>query len=79
MAKWTDVQDKLPEDFVDVLVLMFRSSDPQDPTVKVSSIQKRNVTCADHKLIKIRTWDGVDFNGHVTHWTRLPKLPKVKE
>ena len=69
MSMWVNVTDKLPKDFEPVLILTHVGD------ISVSSIQLQTVTCANHKRIQIRTWQGA-VNPQVEYWHPLPKTPK---
>jgi len=69
--KWTDVKDKLPEDFQPVIVWCgFKN------VLHITSIQMQQITTANHEVITIRTWQDLT-NQQVTHWIPLPELPKL--
>ena len=71
MMEWISVKEQLPEDYVNVIVLLSVRG-----IIGISSIQKETVTAADQEMTTIRTWSDHE-NVQVTHWTPLPDLPKA--
>jgi len=72
--KWVNIHDKLPERYVEVLTLLFRSGGGYDMTM--NSIQGRHVQEADGNLLTVYQWE--KENLRVEYWLDgLPELPKV--
>ncbi len=67
---WISVKDRLPELGVHVIALLAVRG-----KLKISSIQRENITTAENDIIEMNTWCGL-INCQVTHWMELPSLPK---
>ena len=65
MKKWISVRDRLPENGIQVLVLLHTKE------IRLTSVQYQNITCADHEIIQIRTWHNIP-NEQAEYWTTAP-------
>ncbi len=73
---WIDIHDRLPEKFVAVITLLFKSDHFGD--MCINSIQTRNIQKADGSIVEVNQW--AEENLRVTHWLDgVPKLPDIFE
>ena len=68
--EWISVRDRLPEDYVQVIVLLGVRQ-----KICISSVGHQNITEADQTINNIKTWVG-EANVQVTHWMPCPKIPE---
>lgn len=78
MMKWINVNDRLPDLFVDILAYCIQLEDTEnyDKNDKYCAID-RMVKWLDKDLISFRT--DRFFHAKVTHWMPLPPPPKEEK
>lgn len=71
--KWVNIHDRVPEKYVQVLTLLWKS-DGYD--MSINSIQGTHVREADGNLLTVYQWEKENLS--VEYWLDgLPELPKV--
>jgi len=73
--KWVNIHDRLPEKYVQVLTLFWKSDGYK---MCMNSIQGRYIREANGNLITVYQWENENLG--VTYWLDgLPELPKVPQ